>query len=68
MKYLKLFEAFQSKKLSKTLTFIKDKVSKDIFIKQIDQICKLLDFPNSELSDDYFQYHLVTWIFDLNYP
>ena len=56
MKYLKLFEAFQSKKLSKTLTFIKDKVSKDIFIKQIDQICKLLDFPNSELSDDYFQY------------
>ncbi len=53
MKYLKLFEAFESKILSKTLGYIK---SKTIFLNQLKAICQVIDYPMAELSDDVFEY------------
>lgn len=56
MKYLKLFEAFESIILSKTLSFIKDEESKRIFLGNLNRICDSIDYPKSELKDEYFQY------------
>ncbi len=56
MRYLKLFEAFESVILSKTLSFIKDDSSKKEFMNIIDRICSKIDFPKSELKDEYFKY------------
>jgi hypothetical protein len=56
MKYLKLFEAFESTILSKTLSFIKDEESKKQFMFALDKICSTIDYPKSELKDEYFQY------------
>lgn len=55
LKYLKLFEAFESTKLSKTLGFI-DKRSRENFLYQLTNISTNLDFPMSEFSDDLFEY------------
>lgn len=55
LKYLKLFEAFESIKLTKTLGYI-DKESKDRFISQLKGICDKLSFPLSQLNDEMFQY------------
>ena len=53
--YLKLFEAFESIKLSKTLKFI-DKDSKSRFMDILRSIANGMDLPYSKYSDDYFQY------------
>lgn len=53
MKYLVLFEAFKSSKLSKTLNYIKDDRN---FLEYIKKIANSYDFPISEFSDDMFQY------------
>lgn len=53
--YIKLFEAFESEKLSKTLKFI-NKDSKSIFLMILKSIANGMDFPYSKYSDDYFQY------------
>ena len=55
MKYLKLYEAFESNILSKTLKYL-SKGSKDSFLKEVKQICDEMDFPYSKLSDEYFEY------------
>lgn len=55
LKYLKLFEAFQSERLSKTLAYINSK-SKNEFLEYLKKITQQSDFPLSELSDDLFQY------------
>lgn len=54
MKYIKLFESFESIKLSKTLGFIKS--GKDSFLEDIRTISKKKDFPFSQYSDEMFQY------------
>ena len=56
LKYIQLFEAFDSKVLSKTLGYIKDPNDKEKFFNQIKRVCKIIDYPLSELSDDYFEY------------
>lgn len=53
MKYLILFEAFKSAKLSKTLNYIKDDKN---FLDIIKKVASNYDFPISEFSDDMFQY------------
>lgn len=53
LKHLILFEAFESSKLSKTLGYIKDK---KVFLSNIKTICNYIDFPYSELKDDFFEY------------
>jgi hypothetical protein len=63
MKYLKLFEAFESNILSKTLKYL-SKSSKSYFLDTIKKICDELDFPYSQLKDDYFEYLSFTKAFD----
>lgn len=55
MKYLKLFEAFESKIMSKTLKYL-SKDSKDRFFKMMKAYCEKYDFPFSKLNDDFFEY------------
>jgi hypothetical protein len=55
MKHLKLFEAFESNILSKTLSYLSDDSKKD-FMDKISKFCTKIDFPKSKLTDDYFQY------------
>ena len=55
MKYIKLFEAFESNILSKTLGYL-DKESKKDFMDKISKFCTKIDFPKSKLTDDYFEY------------
>ena len=55
MKYLKLFEAFESKIMSKTLKYL-SKDSKDRFFNMMKAYCEKYDFPFSKLSDDFFEY------------
>lgn len=56
MKYIKLYEAFESDKLSKTIGFIEGKEDKKKFLEDIKKICNQIDYPYSKLSDDNFQY------------
>ena len=56
MKYIKLYEAFESDKLSKTIGFIKEKEDRKRFLEDIKKICNQIDYPYSKLSDDNFQY------------
>jgi|SaaInlV_165m_DNA_1040744.scaffolds.fasta_scaffold01237_13 hypothetical protein len=56
LKHIKIFEAFKSDKLSKTLGYIDSKRDKDVFLDKIKRICNIIDFPYSELSDEYFEY------------
>lgn len=55
MKYIKLFEAFDSNILSKTLKHI-NKDSRNKFLEKVKAICESKDFPVSKLSDDLFRY------------
>jgi hypothetical protein len=55
MRYLKLFEAFDSIKLSKTLAFI-NKEDREVFLSQLKKVCEYLDYPISKLSDKDFEY------------
>lgn len=54
LKYIKLFEAFESKKLSKTLGYIKS--GKSNFLDHLKSVLSSIDFPFSEISDDYLEY------------
>ena len=55
MKYIKLFEAFDSTQISKTLKFVK-KGDREEFLDALKKICASIDAPLSSLSDDVFQY------------
>lgn len=56
LKYIQLFEAFDSKVLSKTLGYVKDPNDREKFLNQIKKMCTAIDYPLSKLSDDYFDY------------
>ena len=55
MKFIKLFEAFESNILPKTLNFLSED-SKKTFLKKVKSYCDNIDFPYSKISDDFFQY------------
>ncbi len=55
MRYLTLYEAFESQKLSKTLKYI-ESGDKEKVISFLRKICEKIDFPFSQLSDDYIEY------------
>jgi len=55
LKYIKLFEAFESEKLSKTMRFV-DKESKPKFLSVLSNIAEKIDFPMSKLNDSLFEY------------
>ena len=54
MKYIKLFEAFESNVISKTLNYIKN--GKSNFLAMIDHISKEFDIPQSKITDEIFEY------------
>lgn len=56
LKYIQLFEAFDSKVLGKTLGYIKDSNDREKFFNQIKKMCSSIDYPLSKLSDDFFEY------------
>jgi hypothetical protein len=56
LQYIKLFEAFESVKLTKTLGYIKDKKDKSTFLDRLKRVCSSIDFPYSKLSDEFFEY------------
>lgn len=56
LQYIKLFEAFESVKLTKTLGYIKDSTDKSTFLDRIKRLCNSIDFPYSKLSDEFFEY------------
>lgn len=66
LKYLKLFEAFESEKLTKTLGYINQESSEKL-IDTLKKVCKTLDFPVSELKDSFFQYLPYQKALDLQY-
>jgi hypothetical protein len=53
LKYIKLFEAFDSSKLSGVISYVKNK---DKFIDVLKVVCNSIDFPYSKLSNDLFEY------------
>ena len=65
LKYIKLFEAFESSKISKTLAFI-NKSSRQTFIEKLNNLAKSIDFPVSELSDKFLQYLPFNKALELN--
>ena len=56
LQYIKLFEAFDSNILAKTLGYIKDKTEKQNFLSTIKSICNQINYPVSQLNDDFFDY------------
>jgi len=55
LKHIQIFEAFESKILSKTLGYINTS-DKSNFMDRIKRLCKTIDFPLSKMSDEYFEY------------
>jgi hypothetical protein len=56
LKYIQIFEAFESKILSKTLGYIKDPSDRTKLLARIKILCGDIDYPLSKMSDDYFEY------------
>ena len=55
LKYIQIFEAFESKILSKTLGYIETN-DRNTFMDRLKKLCKSIDFPLSKMSDEYFEY------------
>jgi hypothetical protein len=55
LKYIQIFEAFESKILSKTLGYIESS-DRSTFMDRLKRLCKSIDFPLSKMSDEYFEY------------
>ena len=55
LKHIQIFEAFESRILSKTLGYINTS-DKSNFMDRIKRLCKTIDFPLSKMSDEYFEY------------
>lgn len=66
LKYIKLFEAFESEKLSKTLGYIDSKSRKEL-LDRVKRICDDIDYPYSQLNDSLFQYLPYHKALDLQY-
>ena len=55
LQYLKLFEAFESKTLTKVFNYV-NKSQRGQFKSILEEFCNKINFPMSKLSDDLFQY------------
>lgn len=55
LKHIQIFEAFESKILSKTLGYIETN-DRSTFMDRLKRLCKSIDFPLSKMSDEYFEY------------
>ena len=62
MKYLQLFEAFESSFISNTIKFIKNKVDKkesDKFLKDLKDLIAIFDLPIDKISDKWRPYLMM---------
>jgi len=55
LKHIQIFEAFESKILSKTLGYIETN-DRSTFMDRLKRLCRSIDFPLSKMSDEYFEY------------
>jgi hypothetical protein len=55
LKHIQIFEAFESKILSKTLGYIETN-DRNTFMDRLKRLCRSIDFPLSKMSDEYFEY------------
>ena len=55
LQYLKLFESFESKTLTKVFNYV-NKSQRGQFKSILEEFCNKTNFPMSKLSDDLFQY------------
>lgn len=55
LKYIKLFESFDSIKLKRTIGFL-NKESRNKFIGTLKRLSNIYDFPISDFNDDLFEY------------
>jgi hypothetical protein len=55
LKHIQIFEAFESKILSKTLGYIESS-DRSSFMERLKRLCNSIDFPLSKMSDEYFEY------------
>jgi hypothetical protein len=55
LKHIQIFEAFESKILSKTLGYIETS-DRTAFMDKLKRLCSSIDFPLSKMSDEYFEY------------
>lgn len=55
LKHIQIFEAFESRILSKTLGYIESN-DRSTFMDRLKRLCKSIDFPLSKMSDEYFEY------------
>ena len=55
LKHIQIFEAFESKILSKTLGYIETS-DRTTFMDKLKRLCSSIDFPLSKMSDEYFEY------------
>jgi len=55
LKHIQIFEAFESKILSKTLGYIETN-DRNTFMERLKRLCRSIDFPLSKMSDEYFEY------------
>jgi hypothetical protein len=55
LKHIQIFEAFESKILSKTLGYIETN-DRSTFMDRLKKLCQSIDFPLSKMSDEYFEY------------
>ena len=68
MKYIQIFEAFESSRLSGILKYINDPNSKKNFLELLKDLSNKLDFPLSEFQDSDFQYMNWTKALELKHP
>ena len=61
LQYIKLFEAFESVKLTKTLGYIEDKTQKKTFLDRLKRICNSIDFPYSKWSTYLVPPTMTVW-------
>lgn len=55
LKHIQIFEAFESRILSKTLGYIETN-DRNTFMERLKRLCNSIDFPLSKMSDEYFEY------------
>ncbi len=65
MKYIKLYEAFESETISKTIKFL-NKSGAAKFKERLYNICNVYDFPYSKLNDNMFEYLPYKKAIDIN--
>ena len=66
LKYIQIFEAFESKILSRTLAYIKEPNDKQKFFDQVKKLCGRIDYPLSKIIAENHDASLLKKVLGLN--